>query len=377
VPATPKWFKGATNSVLDGCEALATAQGPREIEEITATLLGAELDRVLQSVTTGLFFDRWFVNVVEAVAARTKMANSAQNDHDEGPWRLLRGLSSLATPDAGGAVRIALSRAEKWRRNQSEPAWLSGLGEIAATGEVWELRDGYGTRFGIIANFAYPDGVDPTAFLWDVDASGFVAIAHAGVYDDVEQAAGAWRELVGDTATDAQLQQVEEHSVGLAALAGCVRLGHNVMGDESRNVLDNWFRAHRRIADLDHALDLAGRSMVNEDSLVAEPNIELMTTPFVDWYQLRFGVKPSPIAVEDLAVEWTADIAPETWFSVSPQRVKHLLSLLSVWAPDDLATIEVTLLLPKWVRWLGERSELPSELVERVVTEAGKPYVAE
>jgi hypothetical protein len=37
-------------------------------------------------------------------------------------------------------------------------------------------------------------------FLFDIDACGFIEIVHAGVFDDVAQAATAWRALVGDTA---------------------------------------------------------------------------------------------------------------------------------------------------------------------------------
>ncbi|MGH3573557.1 MAG: hypothetical protein ACRDUW_17305, partial [Pseudonocardiaceae bacterium] len=38
---------------------------------------------------------------------------------------------------------------------------------------------------------------------------GFVEIAHAGVFDDVPQAATAWRALVGDMADSAQPERVE------------------------------------------------------------------------------------------------------------------------------------------------------------------------
>ena len=71
------------------------------------------------------------------------------------------------------------------------------------------MRDAYGARIALIAGFSYPDGVDRSVFLFDIDACGFVEIAHAGVFDDVPQAATAWRALVGDTADSAQPERVE------------------------------------------------------------------------------------------------------------------------------------------------------------------------
>ena len=46
-------------------------------------------------------------------------------------------------------------------------------------------------------------------FLFDIDACGFVEIVHAGVFDDVQQAATAWRVTVRDTAEDARPERVE------------------------------------------------------------------------------------------------------------------------------------------------------------------------
>jgi hypothetical protein len=376
-PARPAWFKVAINSVLEGAEALVTAEGPREIEETTAALLGAELDLVVQNKNTGLFFDDWFEDLVATATAQIKASSLVGDDSGERPWRLLQGLSSLTSSEVRQTVRIALRRAGKWRRGKSESPWVGQLGSIAAVGDVWELRDAYGTRFGMVANFAYPEGLDPTVFLWDVDASGFIALGPAGVYDGVEQAADAWREMVGDTAANAELQQVEGHSVGLSALAHCGRLPRYVMGNESRTTFDNWFRARRRIADLDEALHLRGRSLVDPESLFAEPEDEDMATQFADWYHLHFGAKPRLDAVEELATEWMESLLPETWFSVSPLRINHFLGLLSDWLPEDSLTVEAKLLLPKWAQWLGETSGLPSELVERVVADAGSPYVAE
>jgi hypothetical protein len=39
------------------------------------------------------------------------------------------------------------------------------------------------------------------------------------------------------------------------------------------------------------------------------------------------------------------------------------------WGDEEPATIEAKLLLPKWVRWLAEKAELPGDLVEQLLTQ--------
>jgi hypothetical protein len=81
-----------------------------------------------------------------------------------------------------------------------QPDWLALMPNIEATGNVHVLRDVYGTRFGVIAGFAYPGGVDPSVYLLGFDASEYLSLAAAGVFDDAESAVAAWREQVGDRA---------------------------------------------------------------------------------------------------------------------------------------------------------------------------------
>jgi hypothetical protein len=122
----------------------------------------------------------------------------------EPPWRLLH-LDRV--PALQSRARTALDRTTKELQSDAaarqQPDWLGQLARITATGEVWEIRDAYGARIAVIAGFSYPEGVDRSVFLFDIDACGVIEIVHAGVFDDVQQAATAWRALVGDTADSA------------------------------------------------------------------------------------------------------------------------------------------------------------------------------
>jgi hypothetical protein len=92
---------------------------------------------------------------------------------------------------------------------RQQPDWLRRLARIKASGEVWEMRDAHGARIALIAGFSYPDGVDRSVFPFDIDACGSIEIAHAGVFDSVEQAAIAWRAMVGKTAQSAPPERIE------------------------------------------------------------------------------------------------------------------------------------------------------------------------
>ena len=60
----------------------------------------------------------------------------------------------------------------------------------------------------MIADYVAPGDARSSWYLLDIDASGFVVLADAGVYDDAEQAAEAWRTPAGDA--DATVAPVDD-----------------------------------------------------------------------------------------------------------------------------------------------------------------------
>src|SRR5262249_33984353 len=124
----------------------------------------------------------------------------------EGPWRLLNGLTSISTPSLRIVAQSELAlvqRALPAQAAAAQPRWLRLLPQIAPTRPAGGKHDAHGTRFAVIAGFSYPGEVDPSVFLFDIDACGEVHLAGAGVFDDVEQAAAAWREPLGEAAAEA------------------------------------------------------------------------------------------------------------------------------------------------------------------------------
>ncbi|MFC4854592.1 hypothetical protein [Actinophytocola glycyrrhizae] len=321
----PAWFEPTITAVLDGAVRLESVRGLRETEQLTCELVGAQLHRVIQEGHAGLHFSWWFDEL--AGAARERDAR-----------RLLLGLASIGAPEVDYGL--------------ADPP------RVTATGEVFRMRDVYGSRFAVLARFSYED--DPCVYLFDIDASEMVRLVSAGVFDDVDQAAAAWLADVGAAAGDVTPRPVED--VGeLTCLSQLDIGGLAVFGDESRVAMDNWFRAQRRQDDLAEALAARGMPLPLDESPY-DCDSTLMVAEFTAWYENTRGVPPDPDAVASLAEQWMEGALPETWYSVSPRRVETQIALLSDWLPDEPVTIAAKSLLPDWVAWLGERARLPDHL---------------
>jgi len=361
-PTRSAWFDSAIKTVLDGAGSLDAAGGPRELEQRTAELLGAEIHRILQEERDGLWFAEWFEELVAEAAARVVEEAGVGTS----AFRLLHGLTAIGTPALASTASAACRRVRKLLTNPGDlPEWLDDLSAVAATGEVFRMRDAYGTRFAVLAGFTYGHGREPSVFLFDIDASGFVKLTGAGVFDDVDQAAAAWLAAIGDTAGETAPQPVVDPRE-LLCLVHCAIGDELIMGDESRIVTDNWFRAHRRRDDLAKALRRRDMPLPAVESLYDDVDITPMTNGFTSWYADKHGNRPEAEALAEFAAEWMEGRLPETWYAVSPERVRFQRGLLSDWVPDDPITLGATSLLPDWVMWLGERAGLPEHLRARV-----------
>lgn len=362
----PAWFDGSISSVLDGASALVAATDPRELEQLTTELVGVELYRAIHDVKEHLRFDWWFAELADA--ARNRLDRAVGSDEWRPPFWLLHGLTAIAPPalvpklPSRGFVRSL-------RADPAPPSWLLDATRVAATGEVWRMRDTYGTRYAVIAGFGYPRGTGQHVMLLDVDTSGFIVLADVGVFDDVQQAAAVWRDTVGESGANAQPEPVTDPDQLLCLVQLDPAGDFGIRGDEPRSVVDNWFRADRRIREIYEGMRKARMPLPTATNLYRNLDITVMTRPFTEWYGSTGAVEPNPESVDALAGEWMEGTLPETWFSVSPRRVEFQLGLIGDWIGDEVTT-EVQNLMPTWVRWLGEGTSLPEHLLEKVIAAA-------
>ena len=365
-PERPAWFDVSSATVLGAGDVLLAAAGPRELEQRTAEVVGRELHRAVYDVRGGLWLDWWFAELVRAAAARVEPGGDT--DVLAAVHRLLYGLASIGSPALSSSAITPLRRAAK-ALGERIPDWLRGVPQVSATGEVVRMRDAYGARYAVIAGFEHRGHRDPSVFLFDIDASGFVEVVGGGVHDDVEQAAQAWRTAVGDAGEGAVVEPVERSE-------DLMPLVHADVGDEmslrepSRSTLDNWFRANRRIHDLAPALGRRGTPLPVAHSLYRDLDPTLMTGEFATWYAERHGGEPDPEVAEALAAEWMEGTLPESWFAAPPERVRFQYNLIGDWIPEDPVTRGVLAMMPEWVRWLGERAGLDERFHERALAVA-------
>jgi hypothetical protein len=353
--------------VISASGTLLAAQGPRALEQATAELVGAELYDAVHEERYGLRFDTWAVELIDRAAKRIADAASRGDDSWRGPWWLLHGLASIGSYGLGGYSWEQASKALPPDAQVDDPEWLKLLPGIKATGDVRVMRDAYGTGFGVTAAMSYPGGVDPSAYLMDIDASELIALAGAGVFDDMDQAAAAWREQVGLSAEG--LVPVPATPESLTCLVYCEAEEQHVMGGESRTLMDNWFRGPRRMHDVHDALQERGIALPEYHSLFHDIDVAPMADPFIAWYSERHGRRPGREAVEALAGEWLEGMLPGTEHSVSPKRSEAFRGLIGDWL-DDPITDPVLALLPEWVRWNGEQAGVPASMIERAVSAA-------
>ncbi|MGW4131244.1 hypothetical protein [Amycolatopsis japonica] len=346
----PYWFDEAIENIIDGIDGTLACETARGLEQATCELLGAELKRVLDEENDGLDFDLFFAALVGEVSVL------ARTEPSEALWRFLHGLLAISAPGVVPVLRSSITRVNAASTGLSE--WPRSLANIEATGDVWEMRDVYGTRLAVIAAYGYP-GV----YLFDVDMSGLCEPAGGGVYDNVEQAAEAWRKKHGD----AEPRMVTD-TERLTGLVGC---GFLVNGDESRTVLDDWYRFQRRREDLEAALKKRKTPLPPYRTFFDDADPAEMARPFAVWHIERYGDEPDPVVVEDFAEEWMGGLVPDTRFLASPDRIRYYQDVIGDWR-DHLHRPVAQALMPKWVRWLGERAGLPSALVEGMVAKATK-----
>ncbi len=229
------------------------------------------------------------------------------------------------------------------------------------------MQDAHGTRFAVIAGFCYPGGIDPSVYLFDIDACGTIRLAGAGVFDDVEQAAAAWREQAGVSAGG--LVPVPATAGSLACLVYCEHAEQILSGREPRALMDNWFRGPRRMRDVTDALRGHGVDLPSPRSLYHDIDFAPMAVEFTGWFSARHGHAPSRDAVEALAEEWLEGMLPGTEHAVSPHRSQFYRELIGDWR-DDPVTDAALALLPEWVRWNGEQAGVAAHLIERAVSAA-------
>jgi hypothetical protein len=337
-------FQEAAEHALEASAGLLNATGPRQLEQATAELLAAEL---ASPMMRGMRTDLLSHDLVEAAGNRVLSDIASSSNAWRGPWRLLHGLASIGPHGAGGYAAEAIADAQV---PGEEPDWLGLLSGIAVTGGVHELRDKWGLRLGVLAEFGYP-GVDPHVYLLDVDATWDIEVRYAAVFDDVAAAEAAWRGSLPSGEIAGELEPVTPGT--LACLYEMSHLEELMSADV---LLTEHYRAVRRIDDI-----LAKTGSPRATSAF-EPDPE----EFSAWYRARHGHEPEDDLAEPLAQEWIEGAPAGTAQLVSPGRAVAFHDRFLEWIEADQQ--DVNKVMPEWIRWVGEKAGAAPEAVDESVT---------
>ncbi|WP_405012221.1 hypothetical protein [Kitasatospora sp. NBC_01539] len=171
--ARPDWFGPSVEGLLDDAEVLLDAQGPRQLEDMTARLLGAHVHKAVQGEHS-LFLGDWVEELIDVAERRARERPVAGAPGSRAANLLLQGLTSVGSPAIAHTADAALSRlhpvvhgADIGRDSADR---LGSAAKPLMTGDVWTMRDVYGSRLGVIAATSYPNGTDPAVCLFDIDA---------------------------------------------------------------------------------------------------------------------------------------------------------------------------------------------------------------
>ncbi|HET9970312.1 MAG TPA: hypothetical protein VFQ68_18910 [Streptosporangiaceae bacterium] len=351
------WWEASHDRVIGQSAALRGEPGSLELEQAAAGLIGGELHAALGREKMGFDMGGWAMQLVDRAAGRVR------RDRDLGALWLMHGVAAIGSYGlgdyaAGRAAKVAASLPS------AQPDWLGAV--PAVTGGIQVIRDSYGTRLGVIAGFSYPGRAEPVTWLLDIDGGGFITIAGAGTSGSPDEAAGAWRAAVGQSADPAVPGAVDAGA--LTFLAACAQSEQFAGGRESRSRMDSWYRACRRLDDIVKALSERGMELPWERTRTprAQPaDPAPMIGEFSAWYAGRRGRAPDAEIVEEVAGEWLDCVVPGTERLISPTRTTLFRALIGDWR-EPYAAPGVAL-LTEWVRWLGEESGLPEALIEQAL----------
>lgn len=364
--AGDQWWPDSHNALLNRLATLPDHSSLR-LENAVVDFVGEELWARTQTETMGFHWDQYLASLSDLVRDEIRMAvDEGEEIHDL--WRLLHGLAAMTPPSTGQmlrrdpdlAIREALGESEKALAKAGiAPGWPTEVLRAAPAGDPLLVADGFGSRFALLAPFAW-GGESSHWYCWDIDRCAGDRVVHAGVFDSVEEALAEWRAAVGPQAAppSAQPTPCDEATADdlLDVLTRSDLMDALLIGSESRQLIAEGFRMRQRARAL-------CASFTAEPQRRPELNLDRIIDEFTAWLHERDDRRPEREDIATLADSWSHDSGPG-YYSCSPHRIEYTVILIADGYIKQYADASLDL-LPAWVDWCIERSGLTGEPAER------------
>ncbi|GAA3616493.1 hypothetical protein GCM10022419_122300 [Nonomuraea rosea] len=364
--AGDEWWPDSQSAIVERLADLP-AHSPLRLENAVVDLVGEEMWTRTQSETMGFHWDQYLASLADLVRDEIQSAARTSGQMDD-LWRLLHGLAAMTPPssgemlrrDPGLAVRETIEDTTTVLAEAGIAAgWPSEILRAAPAGQPLLLADEYGSRYALLAPFAWGEE-DPHWYCWDIDRCTGDRVVHAGVFACPEEAFAEWRAAVGarvaPTSTEpAPCDQATAREL-LDPLCHSDLLGALLIGSESRQLIAEHFRLRQRARALCESFTVAREPKPEQD-------LNRIIDGFAAWLRDRDGHTPERDDIATLADTWSRLSGP-AYYACSPHRIEHTVILVADGYIEKYAEAVLDL-LPQWVEWCIERTGLTGEPAER------------
>ena len=288
------WWEASHDEVLAAAAALTDCDGPEDLEQATAELIGDRLWQRLQTEVAGHDYLGWMSRLIDVIDERRA---------ESGAWLLAHGLAAICPQPHRDRLLTVIGQ-DRGEAHPAAPSWLALVPQLRVDGDPQVVVDGYGGRYGVMVDLARP-GAAARTYLIDVDLCLPFVSPPSGWHADSGSAVAAWRAQVGPSADAA----VRPQPVGGELLVQLLPrdldvIGPTLMGNERRDQLAEFFRMRRVVEQVRSSLGL-------DDALpspIAEEAVRSRVDDFVAWCADR------DVAVPGGGRRWRGGLrGPGTW----------------------------------------------------------------
>jgi hypothetical protein len=364
--AGDEWWPDSQSAIVERLADLP-AHSPLRLENAVVDLVGEEMWARTQTETMGFHWDQYLASLADLVRDEIQIAARTGGQMAD-LWRMLHGLAAMTAPSSGEMLRrdpdLAVREAVKDATTALAeagivPGWPGEILRAAPAGEPLLLADEYGSRYALLAPFAWGED-DPHWYCWDIDRCTRDQVVHAAVFPSPEEALAEWRAAVGTHAAPASTQPAPcDQATARDLLDPLCRsdlLGTLLIGTESQQLIAEHFRLRQRARALCESFTVPPGPRPEQD-------LNSIIDDFAAWLRDRDDHRPEREDIATLADTWSRLYGPG-YYACSPHRIEHTVILVADGYIKKYAEAILDL-LPRWVEWCIERTGLTGGLAER------------